>query len=80
VISKGTYDIPQDQGLIPGTYKVMITSGDGRTPADTPDGLPGPTGANIVSKELIPPEYNTKTNQEVTVASSGKNKFDFNIP
>ena len=80
MISKGKYEIPQDQGLIPGNYKVMITAGDGRTPAESPDGIPGPTGANIVSKELIPPEYNTNTKQEVTVKSSTQNKFDFNIP
>jgi hypothetical protein len=79
-ISKGKYEIPAMQGLLPGTYKVLITSGDGRTPADSPDGLPGPTGANIVSKDMIPPEYNTKTKQEITVKSSAPNKFDFAIP
>ena len=79
-ISKGKYEIAALQGLMPGTYKVLITSGDGRTPADSPDGLPGPTGANIVSKDMIPPEYNTKSKQEVTVKSSGPNKFDFAIP
>ncbi|MEQ1830456.1 MAG: hypothetical protein ABL921_31145 [Pirellula sp.] len=80
LIKNGAYDIPRDQGLVPGTYKVIITSGDGRTPADSPDGLPGPTGANIVSKDRIPAEYNTKSNQEVNVSSTAKNKFDFAIP
>lgn len=79
-ISKGKYEIPAMQGLLPGTYKVLITAGDGRTPADSPDGLPGPTGANIVSKDLIPPEFNTNSKQEVTVKSSAPNKFDFAIP
>ncbi len=80
IISKGKYDIPADQGLVPGVYKVLITAGDGRTPVDSPDGLPGPTGANIVSKETIPAEYNTKSKQEVTVKASATNKFDFSIP
>src|SRR5215510_5747122 len=34
------------ENLIPGTYKVILTAGDGRTPASG-DEPPGPTGANI---------------------------------
>ena len=79
-IIKGKYTVPADQGLKPGKYKVTITAGDGRTPADSPDGMPGPTGANIVSKDRIPPEYNTNSQQEVTVTDKGANKFDFTIP
>ncbi|MCF7962764.1 MAG: hypothetical protein K9M08_18640 [Pirellula sp.] len=79
-ISKGKYDISADQGLPPGVYKVVITAGDGKTPADSPDGLPGPTGANIVSKDRIPPEYGSNSKQEVTVSKKGPNKFDFAIP
>ena len=79
-IIKGKYTMPADQGLTPGKYKVMITAGDGRTPADSPDGMPGPTGANIISKDRIPPEYNTNSKQEVTVTDKGPNNFDFKIP
>jgi len=75
-ISKGKYDVSADQGLPPGVYKVVITAGDGKTPADSPDGLPGPTGANIVSKDRIPPEYGSNSKQEVTVSKKGPNKFD----
>ena len=76
----GKYTVPADSGLEPGVYKVCISAGDGRTPVDSPDGMPGPTGANIVSKEKIPPEYNTKSKQEVTVTGSKPNVFDFTIP
>ena len=79
-IIKGKYTVPPDQGLKPGNYKVTITAGDGRTPAVSPDGAPGPTGANIVSKDRIPAEYNTNSKQEVTVTDAGPNKFDFTIP
>ncbi len=41
-IIKGKYEVPAENGLKPGTYKVSITAGDGRTPADSPDGLPRP--------------------------------------
>jgi len=80
LISKGSYRIPSDQGLRPGKYKVSITSGDGKTPAESPDGLPGPTGANIVSKDRIPEEFNAKSRLEVTVSADSQNRFDFSIP
>jgi len=79
-VINGKYAVPADSGLEPGVYKVSISAGDGRTPVDSVDGMPGPTGANIVSKEKIPAEYNTKSKQEVTVTSTKSNKFDFTIP
>ncbi len=79
-ITKGKYEVPAETGLKPGTYKVSITAGDGRTPADSPDGMPGPTGANIISKDRIPPEYNVKSNKEVTVEAGKENVFDYAIP
>jgi hypothetical protein len=79
-IINGKYEIPADQGLAPGEYKVSITAGDGKTPADSPDGIPGPTGANIVSKELVPAEYNVKSKITANVTKSGPNKFDYDIP
>src|SRR5690348_8076760 len=54
LITDGSYIIPRASGLMPGKYRVMITAGDGRTPENA-DGAPGPSGANIVSKELVPP-------------------------
>jgi len=78
-ILNGEYSLPAAQGLMPGKYKVTLTAGDGRTRANS-DEPPGPTGANIISKDLIPPEYNTKTTQEVTVTAKGPNVFDYNIP
>jgi len=77
VITDGAYNIPREQGLLVGTYKVLLTAGDGKTPAD--GGLPGPTG-NIVSVDRIPPEYNVDSQQEVEVTSEGPNVFDYDIP
>src|SRR5262245_46498572 len=80
-IANGAYKIDRMHGLLPGKYKVGITSGDGRTPHDAaPDQLPGPTGANIISKDRIPPDYNTNSKQEVEVTAKGPNVFDFDIP
>jgi hypothetical protein len=78
VISNGEYKIPKAQGLIPGRYRVVITSGDGVTPAN-PDEPPGPSGSNIVSKDRIPAEYNAASKQEVEVKKEGPNRFDYDI-
>src|SRR4051812_47091603 len=56
-IANGQYKIDRQHGLMPGKYRVSITAGDGRTRADAPDQAPGPTGANIISKDRIAPEY-----------------------
>ena len=80
LIKNGEYTIPQAQGLVPGKYRVFITAGDGRTRANAdPDELPGPTGANIVSKDRIPKEYNTESKQEREVTAKSPNVFDFDI-
>jgi hypothetical protein len=77
VITDGVYKIPRDSGLVVGTYHVLITAGDGKTPVDGE--LPGPTG-NIVSVDRIPPEYNVDSKQKVTVTPEGPNVFDYTIP
>ena len=79
VIADGAYHIPRASGLTKGKYRVIITSGDGRTKEGS-DEPPGPTGANIISKERIPPEYNKNTTQEVEVSDSKPNVFDYDIP
>jgi hypothetical protein len=81
-IANGSYAIPKTNGLVPGRYRVSISSGDGVTPAgpsDQPPGPPGPSG-NFSSKERIPKEYNVASTQEVIVKSEGPNRFDFDIP
>src|SRR5262245_38629621 len=65
LITNGAYKIERQFGLLPGKYKVIITAGDGRTRADAPDEPPGPTGANIISKDRIPPEYNRSEKRRV---------------
>jgi hypothetical protein len=77
-ISNGAYEIPRPNGLKPGKYLVRVTAGDGKTPAD--DEAAGPGGnTNIVSKDLVPPEWNVRSKQEVTVKADEPNKFDFDI-
>lgn len=81
-VSGGAFMIPKASGLKPGKYLVRITVGDGKTavnPVD-PDSPPGPGGNNIISKELVPVNWNVNSKQEVTVSKDVTNKFDFSIP
>lgn len=80
-ILKGAYKIPAEFGLLPGKYRVSITAGDGRTRVTAnPEEPPGPTGANIVSKDRVPKEYNLESTQEVEVTDKGPNVFNYDIP
>jgi hypothetical protein len=79
----GAYAIPRSAGLKPGKYLVRITAGDGKTPDNplNPDAPPGPTkSTNIISKDLVPADWNVNSKQYVTVTKDGSNKFDFDIP
>jgi hypothetical protein len=75
-IVDGHYAIPAEKGLQPGMYDVRISSVQGG--AAPSNELPGEPPSP--PKELIPPEYNTKTKLTAEVKESGDNKFDFTIP
>jgi hypothetical protein len=82
-LAGGTYTLPRQYGLKPGKYLVRITAGDGKTAVNPVDSgePPGPSGgSNIISKELVPPDWNVRSNQQITVTKGGPNKFDFDIP
>jgi hypothetical protein len=82
-VRAGAFAIAREFGLKPGRYLVRITAGDGKTAVNpvNPDSPPGPdSGANIVSKDLVPASWNENSKQEVTVTKDGPNKFDFDIP
>lgn len=78
-IKNGEYLVPRANGLKPGKYRVQITAGDGKTPANEEAGGPGGS-TNIVSVDLIPAEWNTDSDQTVVVKPGSANKFDFTIP
>ncbi len=78
LIQDGKYLIPKAQGLVPGKYRVVISSGDKKAPPLDADS-PGPS-KSIFSKERIPADYNTKTKQVVEVTKEGSNTFDYVIP
>src|SRR5262245_36635112 len=63
-VASGAFNIPQAAGLKPGKYLIRITAGDGKTPVNPvdPDSPPGPGGGpgstNIMSKDLVPGDWN----------------------
>ena len=77
LIKNGQYLVPRSAGLMPGKYRVVLSSGDGKTQAN--DGPPGPSG-NIISVDRIPPEYNEESKQEIVVTEKGPNEFNYDIP
>ena len=81
LIQDGAYHIPRDGGLLPGKYRVAISSPDGKTPdpGAAPDALPGPSG-NFASQDRIPAKFNVASTLEVEVQKGKDNTFDFPIP
>jgi len=78
----GGVSIPRPAGPKPGKDLVRVTAGDGKTavnPVD-PNAPPGPGGTNIISRDLVPADWNVNSKQQVTVTKDGPNKFDFDIP
>ncbi len=83
MIVSGEFNIPRPTGLQPGQYLVRVSAGDQKTPVNPVDAdhPPGPGGgANIISKELIPADWNLKSKQQRTVSKDGPNRFDLMIP
>lgn len=79
VIENGKYEIAESRGLPPGEYIVRIYSpeGEGANPTGEP---PAPGESSDLPEERIPPSFNVKSDQKVTVKSGEENKFDFAIP
>ena len=77
VIRDGRFDIPSDQGLTPGTYRVLISSPGGVAP-QTPEEIAA--GASARALEQLPPEYNTESKLTAEITSDGPNQFEFHLP
>jgi hypothetical protein len=77
MIQAGRYSIPSHEGATPGKYRVVIY--------DTYDSPPLPPGhmpgddVPPAPKLKVPPEWNSKSKQEIEVPPKGPYKFDFAI-
>ena len=83
MVNDGSYAVDREHGLQPGKYLVRVSKGDAKTainPVDA-DHPPGPGGgANIISKELVPADWNVNSKQERTVTPVSPNAIDLTIP
>lgn len=76
MIKDGRYSIPVQHGLLPGKYRVMVTSAAPGAPPD-PAALPGPAGP--LPKDRIKPKYNVDTILTADVKAEGPNTFNFEV-
>jgi hypothetical protein len=75
LITDGKYSIPRDQGLVPGTYSVSISSVESSSP---PPGPPGPSGPPSQGpQDLVPAKYNTQSTLTIKVEPGNARPFDF---
>jgi len=79
VVRNGKYQIVRESGLKPGKYLVRLTAGDGKTP-DVGEDAAAPGGTNIISVDLIPEEWNKKSEKVFEVKASGPNEFNIDVP
>ena len=75
-ITGGKYESPPDGGLLPGKYKVMISSAAGEAAPPGPDDAPGISG---IQKDRIPAKYNANTELTREVKADDPNVFDFDL-
>jgi len=82
-IVDGEYSLPGAQGLVPGKYKVVISSSAGKDtagekPVEDLDAL-GPGMPPIPAQEAIPDQFGSDSVLEANVTDGGANRFDFAI-
>jgi hypothetical protein len=78
-ITAGQYSMARAQGLVPGAYRVLISSTP-QSPVtiDPATGMPPPPGQPTPPpKELLPAKYNASSTLSAEVKEGATNRFDF---
>ena len=78
-IADGKFTIDRERGLPPGTYTVRVNSADSVKESAGAAGEPGESRRQL-PKERIPADWNTKSDQTITVVDGEDNSFQFAIP
>lgn len=75
MIQNGTFAVPRDKGLVPGVYRVVLSSQEdtGKIIPSTGPGVP----ARPILRERIPKSHTSEGDTRVEVISGGKNHFEF---
>jgi hypothetical protein len=76
-IVDGKYTLPRSKGLVPGTYKVAISSVTEMAETREPHNAPGKVGP--APKNLVPKQYNTASTLTAEVKAGQPNEFDYEI-
>lgn len=76
-IQNGAYRIPASHGLTPGTYRVLISSGE--IVKNDKDVDPAGRPLMRLGREVIPPQYNSRSTVKVEVRAVDDNTVDFTI-
>jgi hypothetical protein len=83
MFSGGHYSLKAEKGLMPGAYVVKIFAEASESaqvsPEDLMTGRARDSNRPQTPQQKIPPEYNTKSTQVITVTAEGPNQFDFDI-
>jgi hypothetical protein len=92
MIQDGSYAVPRSEGLVPGNYRVLITkSEEPSASAIPPEAAEVPNGTSKTTKlkkgmspfrfakELIPAQYNMRTELKAKVEDGDTNAFDFTL-
>jgi hypothetical protein len=77
-IRNGRYSISRRQGLVPGSYKVILTSWEGLPPVPDVSQPPQPR-FDYRPRQRIPAQYNEKPTVVVEVKKGVGNTFDIDI-
>ena len=76
-IKNGEFNIPAENGVVPGTYKVMIEAylPTGRKVPNS--NKPGEMADEL--RQMIPPRYNHNTELQAEVTRDGENVFTYDL-
>jgi hypothetical protein len=77
VITGGKYSIRAEQGLPEGKYRVAIHASDASAGALPAGAMPGDDVPPV--KELVPEEWNSKSEHTIEVTSKSSQEFNFEI-
>jgi hypothetical protein len=76
-IKEGRYALARDRGLVPGTYKAVISSSAGAGEGTEVNGMPGKPGPP--AKDVIPKKYNLESALKIDVKEGQADPFDFDL-
>jgi len=91
MVVNGRFDVPRNEGPVPGKYKVQIDSIDETITVPVPEQPASPEGGDVMpgelkilprkmmKKRLIPPRYNSQTELTAEVEAGVPNTYTFDL-